>query len=590
MTEMKTTDLTQVRVIRRQAGTARLSVVAGVTVLGLAVLIGAVWLLASMTGAADGAESLDDTPQWAVVRREPIPITVVAEGDLMAKDQIDIINLIDHPDDEVIESIIEEGTWVEEGDWLYTLSAPGLVADRDEWESRVREAEAELEEAKRNLEIEKDTSASAEAKAKLDLELAELIRQQWELGEHPQKVRDLKLALEKATRELEQAARELAFSRELKAKEFISQSELEQDEITMIEAQNAMETAKQDIEIYQKYEKVKVEKEKLGDIEQAKGELARTLRKNQNKLELLEAKIISEQNELEQRQTRLADLNRMVGNLTIHTPREGMVMYASTIGAGWERWRTIRAGAGLRGGSRVMVISNTSQMVASLFVHESRINEINRGQVVSIRVAARPEEVFRAKIVRKKNSAVQSGNNNPHLRQYQVYAELPPALGEDIRPGMNCSGEIYIREIPEALAVPIQAVHTEGEDHFVYVEASAGKVRKQPIQMGGASDTLVQVKAGLNEGAKVLLRNPRPGELLRNAVAEPIQAVAAEPEPFPEPDTKWTSDDGGYDGPRKADSAGKVLQQKIQQRRTDRKPQRPLGGSPKPKKKPQKQS
>ena len=100
-----------------------------------------------MAGSLDGIKVVDlsrvlgghaqagdetDTPQWAEVRMVQIPVTVVAEGDLVAKDQVDIMNLIDHPDDETIAAIVEEGTWVEQGDWLYTLHAPGLVSDRDD--------------------------------------------------------------------------------------------------------------------------------------------------------------------------------------------------------------------------------------------------------------------------------------------------------------------------------------------------------------------------------------------------------------------------------------------------------------------------
>lgn len=516
------------RTRRPRQGIGRAGTIAALCGIGFVILVGgAVFAARSVTNTSDNAASLS-TPQWATVRMEPIPITVVAEGDLAAKDQLDIINLIDHPDDERIEAIVEEGTWVEKGDWLYTLSAPGLVSDRDAQISKVREAEAELEEAKRNLEIEKDTAASAEAKAYLTLELAELAHKQWERGQHPQEVRDLNLALEKAQRELEQATRELAFSKELFDKDFISRSELEEDEIRLIEAKNGMETAKLNIEVYEKYEKTKSEKEKLSDIAQAKEELGRTKRKNLNRLELMRAKIDSEKNELKQRVTRLADLERMVGNLEVEAPRSGMVFYASTIGTGWERRWKIRPGAGIRGGFRVMVLSNTSQMVATLYVHESRINEVKVGQEVTIQVNARPEELFTAKVTGKKNSAVQSGSNNPHLRQYEVLAEMPADLGEGIQPGMNCNGVIQIREIPSALAVPIQAIHTEGDDHFVFTEAQGGKVRKQAIRMGGASDTLVQVTEGLNEGARVLLRNPQPGELV-NEPFVPLPELAAEP-------------------------------------------------------------
>jgi len=509
----------------------------GIVFAGAAVVAGGVYLSINfLSGAGAATTKPGSAPQWAAVRKESIPVTVVAEGELVAQDQVDINNLIDHPDDETIESIVEEGTWVQKGDWLYTLNAPGLVSDRDQSISKVREAEAMLKEETKNLDIEKDTSDSEEDKVRLTLDLAKLAHKQWELGTDPQKVRDLSLAKEKAERELDLAKRELEFSKELFEQDFISRSELEQDEIKLIEAENAMETAKLTIEVYDKYEKVKQEKELLSNIKQAEDELERTIRKNQNKEELLLAKIETQKNELDQRQARLNDLERMVGNMNVTAPLSGMVIYSSTIGVGWEKYRVIRPGTSLRGGQRVLVLSNTSQLIANLFVHESRINEINTGQEVIVSVNARPGKVFSGKVVGKKNSAVQESGANPHLRQYQVAVQMPTDLGIDIRPGMNCSGEIYIREIPSALAVPVQAVHTEGREHFVFVQAEGNKVRRQPIRLGGASDTLVQVKAGLEEGAQILLRSPRPGEVLAlSGTLEPDPN--AEPEPVFSPAT-----------------------------------------------------
>lgn len=503
----------------------RITAIVVIVVLALA---GGAWLLTSGILGGDSASSGDsNTPQWQEVRLESIPITVVVEGDLVAKDNTDIVNIIEHRDDERIKRIVEEGSWVEVGDFLYELSAPGLVTDHEESVASVREGEAELDEAKANLEIEIDTAESAEAKAQLDMELARLAHKQWEQGTHPQRVRDLELALEKAQRELEQAQRELQFSKELFEQEFISRTELEQDEIRLIEAENALETARLDIRVYDSYEKVKSEKEMLSDIKQAEEELGRTISKNKNKLKLMQAKVISEESELLQRRTRMDELERMREAMVVEAPIAGLVLYSSTIGNRRERWYPMRKGAEVRGGWRVMVITNTREMLVNLYVHESRINDIEPGQKVAVTVNARPDEVFIATVIEKKNSAMQENSTNPHLRQYQIIAEMPPNLGEDIRPGMNCSAEIYIREIPEALAVPIQSVHTVGEEHFVYVKAEGNKVRKQTIEIGGASDTLVQIKAGLDAGTRVLLRNPRPGELVRDeTVIEPLPAAS----------------------------------------------------------------
>jgi len=489
-------------------------VLLALALVGVTAVVGGGWWLIHSAGS-DKRNANASSPEWATAQVQDISISVIAEGDLVAKNDVDIFNLIEHPDDERIRDIVEEGTWVNAGDKLYTLSSPGLLSDHEEWESRVREAQADLLEAQQNLAIEREVAASAEAKAQLDLDLARLAQQEWANGTDRQRQSDLNLALEKAQRELEIATREYGFSVELNEQDFISATELEQDYIRQIEARNALATAELDIEVYNNYERVMTERLMSSDISQAEDELRRTQNKNENKMELMTAQVESRANELAQRQTRFAELTQMVANLEGFAPQSGIVMYSSTIGNRRERWYTIRPGTEVRGGWRIMVISDTSQLVANLYVHESRINDIRRQQEVAISVNARPDEVFMGTITEKKNSAMQDGGNNPHLRQYQVLADMPPDLGNDIRPGMNCSAEIYIGQIPDALCVPIQAVHTEGNDHFVYVAAAQqGRVRRQNIEIGGASDTLVQIVSGIDVGTHVLLRNPSPGEVV----------------------------------------------------------------------------
>lgn len=479
----------------------------------LAVIGGSAYYMIAVRSNGSGPDT--QSPEWDTVTRRDIQVKVTAVGALVARDQYDLVNIIEHRDDPVIESVIAEGTWVQEGDWLLTLSAPSIISERDEMESRVREQEAEVEETRRNLAIEKDTLAAAEAKAHLAVELAQLAFDQWEQGTEPQKELALQLALEKAQRELEQAQRELELSKELYEQKFISRTELEQDEIRFIEAENALQTANLSIEAYQAYERVMEEKTLRSDIEEAEAELSRTLRKNENQLELLNARIDNEVNELDQRNFRLERMQRMADAVELTAPRAGLVIYGSTIGSGYDRRIPIRQGARVWGGRRILVITDTTHLQARVNVHESRIRDIRPGQQVDVRLVARPNLLLAGTVLSKSNSANVENAGNPALAEYSVLVELPPDEGEhELKPGMSCSAEIAIRTIPNALAVPIQAVHTEGEEHFVYVPAPRGKVRRQVIEVGKASDTLVEVLGGIKDGQSVLLRNPQPGEML----------------------------------------------------------------------------
>lgn len=511
----------------RRCGAIRFPLIAGLAVLALATL----GLTACGEFRFGGDQALGDGGgEWQVVARQDIHVVVFSEGELVAKNQVDVVSIIEHRDDPTIESVIEEGVMVEPGDWLYTLSAPAVEADFEELESRVQQQEADVVEAQRNLDIEQDSAKSAESQARLTLELAELDHRRWEEGTVPQRERELQLALEKAERELEQAQREVVFSQELFDQGHLSQSELESDQIRLIEAENALQTAQLDMRVYNEFEKVKEETRLLSDIEQAEAELSRIIRKNENQLELLNARVANEENQLAQLLVRQQRAQRYIDAMEMHAPSSGLVIYGSTVAThGWERRNPIRQGARIWGGRRVLLITDTSQMVANLRVHEAYISQVSKGQTVNVEITARPGVVIEAVVIEKKNSANQDGGGNPNVSEYLVLVELPAGVDDDLRPGMKCKGGIEIRVIPNVLAVSIQAVHTEGDEHFVYVPAPGGKVRRQVVEIGGANDTYVEIVSGLSEDDRVLLRNPEPGELLdeRGGSREPVDSAEA---------------------------------------------------------------
>lgn len=533
---MMSENTANLRTIRRRhahRGAVSIGLVIGVVVLVAAVAGVGLWGAVKLGGGGVLGDSAEQASQWQTVTRQDIHVNVVSEGELVAKNQVDVVSIIEHRDDPTIESVIEEGVMVQKGDWLYTLSAPAVEADYEEWQSEVRQAEADVVEAQRNLEIERDSAASAEAQARLTLELAQLEHRRWEEGTVPQRERELQLALEKAQRELEQAQREVVFSQELFDQGHLSQSELETDQIRLIEAENGLQSAELDMEVYNQFEKVKQEKEMLSAIEQAESELSRTLRKNANQLELLTARVVNEENQQAQIISRLERAQRYVDAMEMQAPSAGLVIYGSTVAtSGWERRSPIRQGARIWGGRRVILLTDTTQMVANLRVHEAYISQVQEGQVVNIEITARPGVVIEGVVIEKKNSANQDGGGNPNVSEYLVLTELPAGVDDDLRPGMKCKGSIQIRVIPNVLVVSIQAVHTEGEDQFVYVPAPGGKVQRRIVRLGGASDTHVEIVSGLEEGDRVLLRNPRPGELVAGD-ASPDPAPTAEDPPAP---------------------------------------------------------
>ena len=88
-------------------------------------------------------------------------------------------------------------------------------------------------------------------------------------------------------------------------------------------------------------------------------------------------------------------------------------------------------------------------------------------------------------------------------RLYDLELGIPNDDGR-ILPGMFAKVELVKEVYPAALAVPLYAVITQGNDRFVYVEKD-GKVEKRPVELGVLVGWEVHIKKGLKPGEKVVV-------------------------------------------------------------------------------------
>ena len=77
-----------------------------------------------------------------------------------------------------------------------------------------------------------------------------------------------------------------------------------------------------------------------------------------------------------------------------------------------------------------------------------------------------------------------------------------------ILPGMFGQVELIKKVIDQALAVPLYAVITHGDESFVYVEKD-GKAERRLIKPGVLVGWQVHVEAGLNPGDRVIVVGQR---------------------------------------------------------------------------------
>jgi membrane fusion protein (multidrug efflux system) len=88
-------------------------------------------------------------------------------------------------------------------------------------------------------------------------------------------------------------------------------------------------------------------------------------------------------------------------------------------------------------------------------------------------------------------------------RLYDLELGIPNEDGR-ILPGMFAKVELVKKVYPSALAVPLYAVITQGNDRFVYVEKN-GRVEKRSVDLGVLMGWEVHIKKGLKPGDRVVV-------------------------------------------------------------------------------------
>src|SRR5205807_2831898 len=74
-----------------------------------------------------------------------------------------------------------------------------------------------------------------------------------------------------------------------------------------------------------------------------------------------------------------------------------------------------------------------------------------------------------------------------------------------LRPGMYGTGQLSAGADKDVLVVPLGALVTVGDQHFVWVVKDSA-VTQQPVTVGRATGEVVEVTAGLSEGDQIVAR------------------------------------------------------------------------------------
>jgi HlyD family secretion protein len=391
--------------------------------------------------------------------------------------------------------------------------------------------------AQSNLDIRTSETQSARDRAELSVTLANLALEAWREGEVESTREQLKLEKKTAQKDFDRLQDRYEQSKLLADQDFISLDELKQDEIKVIQAEARLRKAQLDEEVYETYTFEQDEALKTSDVEQAEAELKRVLQRNAAELETARANVESKTYALQSQQERLAKFQEQHDLCTVTAPADGWVVYASSLESG-RSWRNNgqppTVGTELRRNDLVIILPDTDQMIATVKVNESHSGLIEPGLTATVTSDAMPDTTLEGEVISIGVLAESGGWIDRNRRDYTVKIALKGGNELGLKPSMRCKAELFVGHAQDTLYVPVQAVFREGPLAFVYVPVSAGYAQRR-VTLGQSSETYVEIVDGVEEGEIVLLREPRPQEVIAYIEDEPEseRQAAHKPDSWP---------------------------------------------------------
>jgi HlyD family secretion protein len=440
------------------------------------------------------------------VKRGPLRISVTESGTIQAREQI--ILKCEVEGKTTILTLVEEGSRVKKGDLLVELDSSALIDARVDQQIRVQNAEAAFVGARENLAVVENQAKSDIDKAKLAFDFAKQDLRKYVEGEYLNQRKEMESQITLAKEELQTTEEKLKWSQKLFEKEYISQTELQIDELSTHKNKLDLELAENNLRLLEDFTHPRNLAKLESDVNQADMALERTNRKAKADVVQAEADLKAKESEFGRQQDKLKKNEEQIAKTKIYAPADGLVIYATSArsrGRGNEE--PLTEGSAVNERQELIYLPTATAVKATVKIHETSLQKVRTGLPVVVTVDALPGKTFTGRV--EKIAPLPDAQMvwlNPDLKVYnaEVYLE---GEGDYLRTGMSCKAEIIIEEYDDAIYIPVQAVLRVGGEPTVYV-LSSGEFEPRKVEIGMDNNRMIRIIQGLQPGEVVLLTPP----------------------------------------------------------------------------------
>jgi multidrug efflux pump subunit AcrA (membrane-fusion protein) len=462
-------------------------------------------------GRFGAGQKFSGTYQQAVVT--DLDVRLTKDGELQAINFVDVINRVEGIN--TVQELVREGTYVKRGDKLIVLDSSNIQKAFDTSLLELQEAEATLATAKESKDIQEATNKAVLQAAELDLEVAKIDLREYTEGVFPQKEAEARTKLQMAVIMVKNKEEDLATTRNLFARGFVTAADLKKAELDVLTVKNDHKKAETDLMVLIEFTNAKELATKKSAVAQAEQKLERTKKENAALLSKSTYVLKSAEQQLNLRKQLHSKLEEQLQNCVIRAPADGLVVYTSS---GDRDRDPLKEGGNVRNQQSLIKLPDTSHMKAVIRVPEGQVTQLRVDESNPMRATVnvvglrKPIGASLSKI----SVLADSGQRfwNPDLKEFPVELvldETPP----NSKPGLTAKVEILIDRRKQVVAVPMTSLYYQGNQSFVFVR-EAGREYPKPVEVkvGVINETHAEIVAGLSGGQDVLLLQPGQGRVL----------------------------------------------------------------------------
>ncbi|MEO0413799.1 MAG: efflux RND transporter periplasmic adaptor subunit [Verrucomicrobiota bacterium] len=313
-----------------------------------------------------------------------------------------------------------------------------------------------------------------------------------------------------ASSQLKVVEENVSGAQRLRDRNFITKQTLDNELVNLEKAKLSVQTKETELDLFVDYEFPKEAEKMLSNYEEALLELVRNKREQMAQMSKIFAKYRSAKRRYELELKKREELEEQLASCSIRAEAPGLVAYGGMNQNYYSSryYEGIAVGATMKFGQPIITIPNMTKLGVEVNIHESQIKKVQIDQNVLITAEAFPEEVLAGRV--SKVAVLPDSNASRYNPSLKVYPSTIEVTGSNdfLKPGMTAKVEILVKQLSDVVYVPVQAIHVESDEHFVFLKKGLGGFDRHPVTTGDHNDEFIAVLEGLKEGETIALSTP----------------------------------------------------------------------------------